>query len=1359
MQSALLLNVLPPHKGALSALSRLTAAALMPLAMASAPALLPAQALDTPRLDLPVPNGNVLATLVDGDTVYIGGEFTSLGPVVGRVAKLDMTTGEMIRPFPLISNSSVFSILPDEKGGWYIGGQFTLVDGDNRSGLFHVLADGSLNPNFRTVVSGSSGAVDDMVLHDGALYIAGRFLELSQQACNLALLDATTGIARTPFPQIGRFSTGDEVNASISDGAGGWFIGGIFSHLDGVRRNNIAHILADGTVDPFWDPDSDGEILDLVVSGSTIYVAGAFTRIGGQSRNRIAELDLHSGLATSWNPDSDGPVLTLAVSDSTVFAGGDFSVMGGQLRMRLAAIDRVTGTVTPWDPLSPDWNTNTSLSIQDLIVTDTLVYAGGIFSEIGGKPRGNIAALDIATGEATDWNPDANNTVLAMELSGSTLYAGGEFTSIGGQSRNRIAALDVNVDSGNALAWNPDANQDVLTLTLSGTTLYAGGLFSEINGQPRRRAAALDSTVDTDMVTSWDPRIPLTNSEVHTISTSGSELLVGGRYFRINEVMRRQFAALDPETGAVLPLVANIDGVALRAVLAVSDSTIYLGGGFSGINGQSRSRLGAVDRLTGQLLDWNPGVDNPSVQDLLLDGTTLYVSGAFTTLAGGQSRSRFAAFDTTSGELLPWAPSFDGTVQDMALKGSTLYVGGAFSSPRNNLAAFDTATGDLLDWSPNIGSSPAVWSLGVSGDKVVIAGGFSEFNGLPRSHLVVVDAVTGELLDWVLNPNQQMRAVAVWGNTACVGGFMTSMGGETRNRIAAFDNVTGQLLPWNPNADGTVRRLAKHGSTIYAAGDFTNISSQPRERLAALDANTGAATTWNPEPNNRVEAIAATDSAVYLGGYFTSVGGEDRNRIAAVNPDTGLATDWDPDADEHVMALAVSGSTIYAGGFFTNIGGAYRNYIAALDSVYGTATDWNPGPSSPVIGLSAADNFIYASGWFNDIAGEARRGVAELDATTGDVTPWSSQLSANPDYTAASASAVFLGGSFTTSSGASRESLAAVDRATGEVTDWNPDPRQTIETLALSGSTVYVGGRYSSIAGTPVGYLAGFYLESDGDAIANFEEDQAPNSGDGNGDAIPDSTQHHVVSLQAGNSGIWLTLVAPSEAYRLRNVRLQPQHPPYPDGVKSFPFGRIIFELDVPTPGETCQVLLYYSAIPFPESIDNLYYWNGAQWTLASSFAELDGNLRRFTITYEDGGPADLANHPDGLIRGILSPSFGGTTLRVDLVRFDATARGIGQSVDIQWETAAEFMNAGFNIYRVGDKLHQLNEWPLPPLGDEVTGAVYDYVDETPLQAGEVRRYMLEDVEFSGRRTLHGPATVGPLEAEASHIVDWALYD
>ncbi|MCB0120147.1 MAG: hypothetical protein KDD72_14035, partial [Anaerolineales bacterium] len=239
----------------------------------------------------------------------------------------------------------------------------------------------------------------------------------------------------------------------VPDGAGGVYIGGNFTQLTpagggpAVTRNRIARINADGSIHP-WNPDANGGVNDLAVSGNTVYVGGNFTSIGGQARNYIAALDatINTNNAMAWNPDANGTVASLAVSGNTVYVGGLFTTIGGQARNRIAALD---------------------------------------------------ATID--TNNATAWNPDASNAVNDLEVSGNMVYASGLFTTIGGQGRNRIAALDATINTNNATTWNPNADALVRTLAVSGNTVYAGGLFTTIGGNARPSFAAfsLDATPPT----------------------------------------------------------------------------------------------------------------------------------------------------------------------------------------------------------------------------------------------------------------------------------------------------------------------------------------------------------------------------------------------------------------------------------------------------------------------------------------------------------------------------------------------------------------------------------------------------------------------------------------------------------------------------------------------------------------------------------------------------------------------------------------------------------------------------------------------------------------------------------------------
>src|SRR5262245_17490069 len=87
------------------------------------------------------------------------------------------------------------------------------------------------------------------------------------------------------------------VYAMIPDGSGGWYLGGDFQRVGGLRRSHLAHVLADQTVS-LWDPSTDGPVYALAMSEGIVYAGGDFRRAGGQRRARLAAIDAGTGLAT-----------------------------------------------------------------------------------------------------------------------------------------------------------------------------------------------------------------------------------------------------------------------------------------------------------------------------------------------------------------------------------------------------------------------------------------------------------------------------------------------------------------------------------------------------------------------------------------------------------------------------------------------------------------------------------------------------------------------------------------------------------------------------------------------------------------------------------------------------------------------------------------------------------------------------------------------------------------------------------------------------------------------------------------------------------------------------------------------------
>jgi len=108
--------------------------------------------------------------------------------------------------------------------------------------------------------------------------------------------------------------------------------------------------------------------------------------------------------------------------------------------------------------------------------------------------------------------------------------------------------------------------------------------------------------------------------------------------------------------------------------------------------------------------------------------------------------------------------------------------------------------------------------------------------------------------------------------------------------------------------------------------------------------------------------------------------------------------------------------------------------------------------------------------------------------------------------------------------------------------------------------------------------------------------------------------------------------------------------------------------------------------------------------------------------------------------------TFNGTPTSVDLLSFTAT--GVKKAIVLNWETASETDNLGFNLYRatsekgkkskVNAELIPTNVYPGSPVG-----AKYEYTD--PVTRKNVTYfYWLEDVDIYGGTELHGPVSAQP---------------
>ncbi|MCG8434312.1 MAG: PKD domain-containing protein, partial [Gammaproteobacteria bacterium] len=699
----------------------------------------------------------------------------------------------------------------------------------------------------RWIVKGQVQAI--AVADNGEQYIGGLFSQVKLFTGHGVALDANTGqVIGMPF-------VNGKIHAAASDGDGGWYIGGEFTEVGDVPRNNAAHILADGTVNPNWDIDIDGEVYAIAVGDGTVYIGGRFDWEDEQAIYvNLVSIGTDGTVNSNWTPHVDEPtsasVRALAVRNGTVYVGGNFTAIDEEDRRHLAAI----GTNNDGTANVLDWNPDADEPVTSMVVNNDKIYVAGYFTELGKEKHLRLGAIGIDGKVDAKWDPHAEEAVNTLAVSNNIVYVGGWFEEIDGEERNYLAAIEIKKDgSDELLNWAPKVagggfNTRINSITISGDTVFVGGLFGGIDGKYRNNLAAFaaadpDDTDGDSVLLDWNPDV---NSTVMVLTAQGDTVYGGGNFTSAGGEARNKLAAMSAD-GDLLPWNPNVDDGAGVYALDISGDTVYAGGYFFKISGETRNHLAAIG-TDGMLKDWNLDADN-AVTALEIHNGIVYVGGNFrnlNTTSSPTARNRLAAI-STDGTVLPWNPNANNRVDAIAVSGGKIYVGGLFKHfdqpngqiSRQHLAAIDINTGDVDEnWNPSINGY--VGALAVSEGIVYAGGGFTEIGPI--------------------------------GNT------------QTRNRLAAIGtntDGTADLLNWHPNIDlegrGTpfVSTLAVSNNTVYAGGRFDNVGGKPREHLAAIKRSDGTPyEDWKPEVNTGVLALALKNDKVYAGGHFDKSNGE-----------------------------------------------------------------------------------------------------------------------------------------------------------------------------------------------------------------------------------------------------------------------------------------------------------------------------------------------------------------------------------------------------------------------------------------------------------------------------------------------------
>lgn len=354
----------------------------------------PAQAAFSSTSDvLPGFNGTVLSVAYSADTIYVGGDFTSVvvkGKTVtrNRLAAVNARTGELLSWAP--SADGRVKALAVSGSSVYVAGDFASIGGQKRDSLARI--------------DGSSGAVASSFKHS----ITGR-----------------------PY--------------AIAVAGGRVYLGGTITAVNGQVRSRLAAFsVSSGALDAAWKPSVDDQVEAITAADGRIYVGGKFHKVNSTSGyDRLVALDPSSGaIITGFKPHAS--VITYSIS---VGSAGVYTANGGQGGKANAY--STSGAL--------NWTATFDGDAQAIAVYGDTVYVGGHFDKAcrtprtgtqgvcldGSDVRVKLAALDVADGRLLPWRADANGIegVLTMATNSSfgALAAGGAFTTINGRSTKRLA--------------------------------------------------------------------------------------------------------------------------------------------------------------------------------------------------------------------------------------------------------------------------------------------------------------------------------------------------------------------------------------------------------------------------------------------------------------------------------------------------------------------------------------------------------------------------------------------------------------------------------------------------------------------------------------------------------------------------------------------------------------------------------------------------------------------------------------------------------------------------------------------------------------------------------------------------------
>jgi hypothetical protein len=105
-----------------------------------------------------------------------------------------------------------------------------------------------------------NGTVNTLGIYNNRLIVGGAFDQVTPVTGSFTAIDSLSALIQHPFPQVN-----GQVYCMVSDGGGGFYVGGSFSSVAGLSLLNLFHIDSLGNLDISFQPNPNGTIYALAM--------------------------------------------------------------------------------------------------------------------------------------------------------------------------------------------------------------------------------------------------------------------------------------------------------------------------------------------------------------------------------------------------------------------------------------------------------------------------------------------------------------------------------------------------------------------------------------------------------------------------------------------------------------------------------------------------------------------------------------------------------------------------------------------------------------------------------------------------------------------------------------------------------------------------------------------------------------------------------------------------------------------------------------------------------------------------------------------------------------------------------------